>query len=145
MPLMREWVEIAVDEDLLVQVTRELLDLAANPNDVEIVHGTTGRVILADVHLAEAWYQLRLNQVADTEVHTDDDIVADTEVIDVAEVATSTEIGTESVAAEVVDVAQVAMSTVDVAEDLVPLPVRRGPGRPRKVTTPSASPDGEEP
>lgn len=62
MPLMREWVEITVDEDLLIPVVRELLDMAVNPNHVEVVYGTTGRVILAEVHLAEHWYQERLKR-----------------------------------------------------------------------------------
>jgi hypothetical protein len=59
---MRQWVEITVGEDLLIPVVRELLDMAADPNQVEVVHGDVGRVILAEVHLAEHWFQERLKQ-----------------------------------------------------------------------------------
>jgi hypothetical protein len=77
---MREWTEIAVDEDLLIPVVRELLDMAANPNQVEIVHGTNGRVILAEVHLAEHWYRERLKR--DEEVPEDDSqVFTQTEVV----------------------------------------------------------------
>lgn len=64
MPLMRNWVEIMVDEELLVPVVRELLVLAEDPNHVEVVHGTHGRTILADVRLADLWYQQRLEREA---------------------------------------------------------------------------------
>lgn len=124
MPLMNEWVEIAVDEDLLVQVVRELLALATNPNHVEVVYGTAGRVILCEVHLADAWYQLRLSQQDDgTEVHAS---------------------GFEVVATEDVDVADSANTTNKGTEELVPIPAIRGPGRPKKAPQPSASPKGEE-
>jgi hypothetical protein len=68
---MREWTEITVDEDLLSSVVRELLDMAMDPNHVEVVYGQAGRVILAEVHLAEHWYQERLKRQEDdgTEVH----------------------------------------------------------------------------
>lgn len=64
MPLMRQWVEIAVDEELLIPVVRELLDMAVDPNHVEVVHGDTGRVILAEARLAEHWFQERLKRDA---------------------------------------------------------------------------------
>jgi len=70
MPSMREWTEITVDEDLLIPVVRELLDMAANPNQVEVVHGTDGRVILVEIHLAEHWYQERLKR--DQEIPAED-------------------------------------------------------------------------
>jgi|EndMetStandDraft_3_1072993.scaffolds.fasta_scaffold800908_2 hypothetical protein len=115
MPLMREWVEIHVEEDLLIHVVRELLSLAVDPNQVEVVYGTAGRVILAEVHLADAWYQMRLVQeeeeAAGTEVHA-----AGFEVVASAEVEPSTS----------------AVATV-------PTPARRAP-----AVKPSASPDGED-
>lgn len=54
--------EITVDEDLLVPVLQELLAMAVNPNQVNVVHGKTGRVILAEAHLADHWYQERMAQ-----------------------------------------------------------------------------------
>jgi hypothetical protein len=84
MPSMREWTEITVDEDLLIPVVRELLDMAVNPNQVEIVHGTNGRVILAEVHLAEHWYQERLKR--DEEIPAEDpQSSVQTEVVAAAE------------------------------------------------------------
>lgn len=83
MPLMSEWTEIVVDEDLLVPVVRELLDMAVNPNHVEVVYGTTGRVILVEVHLAEHWYLERLKREEDdgTTVHAGSfEVVADSDV-----------------------------------------------------------------
>ena len=65
MPLMREYTEIIVEEALLPQVCRELLELAANPNLVEVVHGVVGRVILAHPDLAEAWYQKVMGEADD--------------------------------------------------------------------------------
>ena len=132
MPLMREWTEITVDEDLLSSVVRELLDMAMDPNHVEVVYGTEGRVILAEVHLAEHWYLERLKKeeqknesIGDTEVHAS---------------------GFEVAAQSKVDETDTAQSTsVKGTEHLVPLPVKRGPGRPRNAPSPSASPDGEEP
>jgi hypothetical protein len=57
MPLMREYVEVVVEEDLLPQVIRELLAFASNPNLVEVSYGSTGRVILVHPEVADAWYQ----------------------------------------------------------------------------------------
>jgi hypothetical protein len=116
MPLMKEWVEIHVDEDLLIPVVRELLDMAVNPNHVEVVYGTEGRVILAEIHLAEHWYQERLkrDEESSTEVHA----------------------GSYEVVAS-------ANTSQQGTEELIPLPAKRGPGRPRNAP-PSASPDGEE-
>ena len=121
MPLMKEWVEINVDEDLLVPVVRELLDMAVNPNHVEVVYGTAGRVILCEIHLAEHWYQERLKR--------------------------DTQDGTEVHAGsyEVVDTDKIEPSNTDSETTTVPLPAKRGPGRPRNAPQPSASPDGEEP
>ena len=60
MPLMRDYTEITVEEILLPQVVRELLEMAAHPNYVEVSYGATGRVVLAHTELAEAWYQKHL-------------------------------------------------------------------------------------
>jgi hypothetical protein len=95
MPLMREYTEIIVEEDLLPQVVRELVAMATNQNHVEVTHGVSGRVILVHPDLAEQWYQLK------TATEDDPDEVP------------------------------------------IPVPVKRGPGRPRKIQ-PSAS-NGEEP
>lgn len=116
MPLMREWTEITVDEDLLIPVVQELLAMAMDPNHVEVVYGVTGRVILAEVHLAEHWYLERLkreeeeNAAKDVEVHA-----GGFEVVASAKVEPSTE------------------------KTQVPLPAKRG-----SAPKPSASPDGEE-
>lgn len=133
MPLMKEWVEIHVDEDLLIPVVRELLDMAVNPNQVEVVYGTEGRVILAEIHLAEHWYQERLRREENTgtEVHA-----GAYEVVASANTASE---GTDEVVAG-------ATTPQQGTEELIPLPAKRGPGRPRTAPapTPSASPDGEE-
>jgi hypothetical protein len=118
MPLMREWVEIHVDEDLLVHVVRELLSLAVNPNHVEVIYGTAGRVILAEIHLADAWYQMRVAKEKEAEG-------------DGTEVHAS---GFEVIASE-----QVEKPTSAEAKTTVPTPAKRAPVKP------SASPDGEEP
>lgn len=140
MPLMGEWVTITVDEDLLVQVVRELLDMATNPNHVEVVHAESGRVILVEAHLAEHWYQEQLKVSDDVEV-------VDGEVIDTATIVVDAATTVSGTASAVIDVATttevVDVSNVDAAT--TELPVKRGPGRPRNAPPPSASPDGEEP
>lgn len=130
MPLMRDWTEITVDEGLLSQVVRELLQLTDDPNHVEVVYGTTGRVILADVDLAERWFQAATKKQED-ETETNIEVVGH---------------GLEVVANEEVDVADSPTATSEVAEkDPGPLPVKRGPGRPRKTPLPFSASDGEEP
>lgn len=141
MPLMREWVEIHVDEDLIVDVVRELLALAADPNHVEITYGTAGRVILAEVHLADIWYQMRVakedngnkeevdkevGEVPDTQVHA-----SGFEVIATAKVEPSTSVATTvPTPAKRVQVTQ---------------PSRTAPMLPtRPAVKPSASPNGED-
>lgn len=149
MPLMKQWVEITVDEDLLIPVLRELLDIAANPNQIEVVHGTVGRIILAEVHLAEAWYQERLKHENDVEVPIDDDfeVLASTEVE--PSIGASASVVPELYAIKEAEIAKIEVSNTEIASvsapaPLPPLPVRRGPGRPRKELQPSASPKGEE-
>lgn len=122
MPLMREWVEIHVEEDLLVHVVRELLSLAVNPNHVEVIYGTAGRVILAEIHLADAWYQMRLAKEEEeaegdgTEVHA-----SGFEVVASADIAPQVE-------------------SSKTAAVTVPTPAKRV-----SASKTSASPDGEEP
>lgn len=159
MPLMREWTEITVEEGLLPSVVRELLDMAVNPNHVEVVYGTAGRVILAEVHLAEHWYQERLKQQNTQDLPLEDfQTLAASEVV--AQSSVPVEDAAQSNILEADEVGDVAQSTIsDVVETgnvaqssivkpsgyVVVPPVKRGPGRPRKEPLPSASPDGEEP
>lgn len=154
MPLMREWTEITVDEDLLIPVVRELLDMAADPNQVEVVYGTSGRVILAEVHLAEHWYQERLKRAeleglqskeSKTLIQTEVPGPAAANLDAFQEVAEN--VHQRGVPAQsIVPTENTAQSsTARGTEHLVSLPVKRGPGRPRKELPPSASPDGEEP
>lgn len=113
MPLMRNWTEITVEEGLLTQVVQELLALAESPNHVEVTHGVTGRIILAEAELAERWFR---------EVNKDPD--AETEV---------TPNGNSDLA-----------TTATSDSELATLPVKRGPGRPRKIPVPPSASDGEE-
>lgn len=53
---MRMYVTISVPEELLPQVTAELLSFTYDANDVEIVHGPEGREIHADPAVADAWF-----------------------------------------------------------------------------------------
>ena len=131
MPLMREWVEIHVDEDLLVHVVRELLSLAVNPNHVEVIYGTAGRVILAEIHLADAWYQMRLAKEEEEAAAAEEGS---------AEREPSTEVATEVHASgfEVVATAKVDNKTSAQATT-VPTPAKRV-----SAGKTSASPDGEE-
>lgn len=127
MPLMRDWTEITVDEGLLSQVVRELLELADDPNHVEVVYGTSGRIILADVDLAERWFEAATKK---SEEETNIEVTGH---------------GLEVFANEEVDEAEAASSTSDLyAKDPGPLPIKRGPGRPRKNPLPFSASDGEE-
>jgi len=141
---MRDWTEIVVDEELLIQVVQELLVMADSPNHVEVAHGTAGRVILAEAALAERWYQSTLNRepVATSTTETEVELAIE----EVAEAPLEMPVGleTEERAFQVVEVPVLATGeSVQETPDLVPLPVKRGPGRPRKVTSTSAS-NGEE-
>lgn len=127
MPLMREWVEITVDEGLLIPVVQELLSLAANPNQVEVTYGTHGRVVLAEVHLADEWYRQRLKTavVKEPEPLAPEPVKAPEPTVEVV-AATSN-----------VDVAAIAESNKVVAQSNIPV-------KPAKVVKPSASLKGEE-
>jgi hypothetical protein len=136
---MREWTEIVVDEDLIIPVVKELLALAINPNHVEVVYGTTGRVILADVDLAEEWYQSTLKSKSDS---AQPEEPAEESVEQTAEESEPTVVvasGFQVVATAKVDTATIPQGT----DDLVPTPAKRGPGRPRKSDSTSAS-NGED-
>lgn len=134
MPFMKQWVTINLDEDLLVQVVRELLNMAVDPNHVEVIHVESGRAVLVEAHLAEHWYQER---------QKDDVVVVDSEVIDAATTTEGAVVESSEVAASsnlaVTEIREVAASS-----NQTELPVKRGPGRPRNAPPPSASPDGEE-
>lgn len=144
---MRQWVEITVDEDLLVPVVRELLDMAVDPNHVEVIHGDVGRVILAEVHLAEHWFQERLKRDAvDGVPLPEDDLV----------VSSAAEVEPPSPAPEPVPAAPEPDTGPVVVTPPAPLPApppvppgppvasSRPPVRRTTSTKPSASLNGEE-
>lgn len=56
---MRDYTRIVVPENLLPQIVGEILEFAADPNLVEVVHETHGRVVHAHPAVANAWYQAR--------------------------------------------------------------------------------------
>jgi hypothetical protein len=117
---MKEYTVISVDSDLLPQVLRELFAVANNPDLVEVNESDHGRVIHAHPEVAETWYQ----QVV-ANGHAPED-----EKPEVVAIASNKEVEQEKV---------VAIATTTEAG-----PVKRGPGRPRKEVTTSAS-NGEEP
>jgi hypothetical protein len=152
MPSMRNWTEIMVDEDLLIPVLRELLAVATNPNNVDVVHGTTGRVILAHVDVAEAWYQATLKKNQGDEGSAEETEKVAEEPIEKSASQPETVAVVEDSSVPVTELETFAMSEVDIAKvsatmfgTPAPLPVKRGPGRPRKIdsTTTSAS-NGED-
>lgn len=59
---MRDYTVISVEPDLLPQVLRELLAVAANPNLIEVTDDEHGRVIHAHPEVAEVWYQNAIRQ-----------------------------------------------------------------------------------
>jgi len=117
---MKEYTVISVEPDLLPQVLRELFAIATNPDLVDVQESDYGRVIHAHPEVAEAWYQ---QAVANGSAHSDEEP-------EVVAIASNEETEQEKV---------VAIATTTEAE-----PVKRGPGRPRKEVTTSAS-NGEEP
>lgn len=149
MPLMREWVEIHVDENLLIHVVRELLSLAADPNQVEVTYGTAGRIVLAEVHLAEAWYQTRLaKELSQVEGVVGPEVVAPTDVespaVALAEVERSTVAAADvRLPAPLTPSARVVASADVESSNIAPAKV--APARRAPAPKPSASPDGEEP
>ena len=59
---MQNYTVISVDPDLLPQVLRELLAVAADPGLVEVTDDEHGRVIHAHPQVAEVWYQKAISQ-----------------------------------------------------------------------------------
>jgi len=145
MPLMREYTEIHVEESLLPQVVRELTQMAVDQNHVEVTHGVTGRVVLVHPELAEFWYQQTIakesNEVLTEATDVEPEPVETTPETTVAE-SNTPESETPEPASEpdpVVAAANIAANELSIA-----VPVKRGPGRPRKnPPVPSVS-HGEE-
>lgn len=69
---MRSYMVISAPEDLLPQVLRELLELAADANYVEVVAGDVGRVIHVHPEVAEAWYA-KVTEAQAKETHSASD------------------------------------------------------------------------
>jgi hypothetical protein len=65
MPLMRQYTEIIVEEGLLPQIVRELVEMAEDQNHIEVSYGVAGRVILVHPDLAEKWYQQKVSEAED--------------------------------------------------------------------------------
>lgn len=63
-----QFMEIIVEEGLLPQIVRELVEMAEDQNHVEVTYGVAGRVILVHPGLAEKWYQ---QKVAEAEEEKD--------------------------------------------------------------------------
>lgn len=154
MPLMREYTEIIVDEGLLPQVVRELVALAENQNHVEVVHGTVGRVILVHPKLAEVWYDKVTAKNAEPEEEAPQSEPAAKDVEPVTKDAEKD--AKEDVKAKAPEPVVATSTTpeptpepraaadIASAELSFPVPVKRGPGRPRKnPPVPSVS-NGEE-
>ena len=123
---------ISVDPDLLPQVLREILAMATDPNYVEVTDAEHGRVILAHPELAEAWYQQALAKQAAANLEAEGLLayVSNFEQEDTED--------TTVVAIETIEASNIADS------QSLEEPIKRGPGRPRKVVAASAS-NGEEP
>lgn len=147
-----DYVEIAPEPDLLAQVISELLELAADPDYVRTGHGESGMVLTVPAELAEVWYQAHLRRTAAAEEgaakaeeasvpEAEDPIV---EVVDeqsppppssAAEQAPPPPSPTQGAGAAPVPE---ATPSVVVPASLAVV-TKRGPGRPRKVTSASVS------
>jgi hypothetical protein len=117
------YVRILVEEGLLPQVVRELLALSTDANYVDVVDGDNGRMILAHPEVADAWFEAVTKDEAP-------EVVA-TEEVDVTDSAN-----------EKVEIADSAIEETPEVPDVV-VPIKRGPGRPRKAVPPPLS-YGEE-
>ena len=159
MPLMRAYTEIIVEEGLLPQIVRELTEMAIDQNHVEVTHGVTGRVILVHPELAEAWYQKAVAKNKADDAASDDAETSDADDADeaspeskVAESKTSESTTSERAASEPATSEPAASSepepraAADIAarELSFPVPVKRGPGRPRKYPPAPSVSNGEE-
>ena len=70
---MQQYMVISAPEDLMPQVLRELLQLASDPNFVEVVAGDVGRVIHVHPEVAEAWYAKVTEAQQEIETHSASD------------------------------------------------------------------------
>lgn len=61
---MREFITVTVPQELLPQVTAEILRFTRDANKVEIVHGDVGRVLQVDPAVVDAWLEWRNAQEA---------------------------------------------------------------------------------
>lgn len=133
-------IEISVDAGLMPQVTRELLALAWDPDQVQNSYGESGPVLLVDAVVAEAWFTA---VTAEPEPEPTPEPEAEVEP---EPEPTPPDPESEVVAIEIIDEATthepMELGLVQVPEEPQqpptpePLPpVKRGPGRPRKVTT----------
>lgn len=61
---MENFYVVKVPQDLLPQVTREILGFTTDANRVEIVHGPEGQVLHVDSLVAEAWLEFRREKEA---------------------------------------------------------------------------------
>jgi hypothetical protein len=166
MPLMRNWTEIVVDETLLIPVLRELLQMAVDPNHVEVVGGANGRVILVETNLAEYWYQHHLDaekekgagdspqsSPGEPEVATGVQVnVAKPEVVAAATASAPIAVTATATASVIPSApkttAPVVASTSNTAPDTkgsTTAPAKQqSPVKTKIASTPSASPDGED-
>lgn len=149
-----KWTEIHVEDSVFIDVMKELVALATDQNHVEVTYGESGRVILAHPDLAEQWFDAvqRGPIVDDGPVDAVDVVesenVAQTTFDEAVAAAAPAETSAEEPAAEAsignepeVVAEPEPQANVAPATDTV-VPVKRGPGRPRK-TQPSVS-NGEE-
>ena len=148
--ILKDYVEISVQPDLLPQVARDLLALAADPNHVHSSTGEFGPVLLVHPALAEAWFKTVANEEVEgsiePEAEAPDEPAEVQPPVDapVTEEPVRAPEPVEKVVAteEVEDSSEsslVANETITALEPDVQLPVKRGPGRPRKVTSASPS------
>jgi hypothetical protein len=70
---MRNYTVISVEPDLLPQVIRELLAVAADPNLIEVTDDEFGRVIHVHPEVAEVWYQNAITQQTTSASDGEDD------------------------------------------------------------------------
>lgn len=128
---MREYVVINVPQDLLPQITGELLHFAADPNFVDVVHEASGRVIHAHPEVADAWYKARTQPEQKVESTPESEVAPEPEP-------------TPVVKAPPPEPAPVPVQAVVVPKPTPPPVVPTAPVSSKK-TTPPLSPAGEEP
>lgn len=137
---MREFTTISVPPELLPQVLRQLLSSAADPNLVDVNDGPSGRIIRVHPEVANAWYS-ELNPEPTAEPEPEPESEPEPKKVPEPEPVTAPEPQPASAVAPVPQ--PTLMQPLATSQNISPdLPVKRGPGRPRKVTL-SAS-NGEE-